>query len=59
MSKKLLVINAVGLTENLINDDCPNLKYYYEKKTQRSLADRKNRTDKKFSEEGITGIIWY
>ena len=34
VTKKLLVINAVGLTESLISDNCPNLKYYFNKNKQ-------------------------
>jgi predicted AlkP superfamily pyrophosphatase or phosphodiesterase len=33
-AKKLLVVNAVGLTESLISDDCPNLQYYFNKNKQ-------------------------
>ena len=29
--KRLLIINAVGLTDDLISENTPNLKYYYDK----------------------------
>lgn len=68
MSKKLLVINAVGLTESLINDDCPNLKYYFEKNRQylkppipavTCTSQATLLTGKSPQEHGIVANGWY
>ena len=68
MKKKLLVINAVGLTESLINDDCPNLKYYFEKNRQylkpplpavTCTSQATLLTGKSPQEHGIVANGWY
>ncbi len=68
MKKKLLIINAVGLTEDLISEATPNLKFYYDKNRQylkppypavTCTSQATLMTGKTPQEHGIVANGWY
>ena len=65
---KLLIINAVGLAEDLISDSTPNLKYYYDQNKQyltppcpavTCTSQASLLTGKTPQEHGIVANGWY